>query len=1001
MACAATANGGTVLFVDDDAAPGGDGMSWDSAYRFLQVALSIAHDPDNGVTEIRVGQGVYCPDRDEADPQGTGDRAATFALVAGVALEGGYAGIGAPNPDARDVALYETVLSGDLLGDDGPDFANSAENSLHVVMAHQVGDTAVLDGFTVSGGRADGPGADAAGAGLYIDADVSATITDCAFVNNAADHPSAYGGAGAGVYSGGGNDLTFTDCAFSGNAAEGGGGGLFSGEDSIAVLSGCSFEGNTAYEGSGVFSYESDTTFDGCTFTGNASANWGLWGGGTVHNYLGSATLTSCTFTGNTSNGEGGAIYAYLGYGSLTLVDCVVEGNATRAGAAVSGGSAIVIGCTFTDNTTPGSGAALDAHGATVIGCTFNGNTAADRGGAVRLRSDSVYVDCLFAENATGPHGGAMAGLEISNVTLVGCTLTDNSADFGGALYLNEAEVTLAGCALIGNTADEWGGGIYGAFADAVYGSCLFSGNSAGGTGGALHNFRSSPLLANCTFFSNAAGTDGGGIYNQLEANPNLVNCILWQNTDSGPPDESAQLFHFSESQSVVNYSCVQGWTGDLGGVGNFDDDPQFVDPVGPDGIPGTPDDDLRILSGSPCIDAGDGAGLSLCATDLDGNGRFADDPATPDSGPGTPPIVDLGAYELGGLPANDCNGNTLGDDCELAEGITPDCNDNDLPDDCDLFAGTSPDCNDNDVPDECDIADGFSTDCNENGRPDECDLADGILPDCNGNDIADLCEILHGTSPDCNGNGIPDECDLVAGTSPDCNDNGVPDECDIAEETSPDCNDNDIPDECDIVGDIAVESGPLSPIGTGFPQAWVWPAPPAAVGDTVTFTFTAVADLWSPNEVIDIDLNGVPIGTAFSGGGNADCPIHPQSDQLTVTGETFNTILDDSGPDLTVNMVASIVVNPFECDGTSWISVAVEYVGVDPDVDGDGNGVPDECEPPGDINGDGLVDVTDFLMLLARWGPCPVPPEPCPADLDGDAIVGVNDFLILLANWS
>jgi hypothetical protein len=128
-------------------------MSWDSAYRFLQVALSIAHDPDNGVTEIRVGQGVYCPDRDEADPQGTGDRAATFALVAGVALEGGYAGIGAPNPDARDVALYETVLSGDLLGDDGPDFANSAENSLHVVMAHQVGDTAVLDGFTVSGGR--------------------------------------------------------------------------------------------------------------------------------------------------------------------------------------------------------------------------------------------------------------------------------------------------------------------------------------------------------------------------------------------------------------------------------------------------------------------------------------------------------------------------------------------------------------------------------------------------------------------------------------------------------------------------------------------------------------------------------------------------------------------------------------------------------------------------------------------------------------------------------
>jgi T5SS/PEP-CTERM-associated repeat protein len=54
-----------------------------------------------------------------------------------------------------------------------------------------------------------------------------------------------------------------------------------------------------------------------------------------------------------------------------------------------------------------------------------------------------------------------------------------------------------------------------------------------------------------------------------------------------------------------------------------------------------------------------------------------------------------------------------------------------------------------------------------------------------------------------------------------------------------------------------------------------------------------------------------------------------------------------------------------------------------------------------GDIDGDGSVDVTDFLMLLARWGPCPVPPDPCPADLNGDGTVDVNDFLILLANWS
>jgi len=57
---------------------------------------------------------------------------------------------------------------------------------------------------------------------------------------------------------------------------------------------------------------------------------------------------------------------------------------------------------------------------------------------------------------------------------------------------------------------------------------------------------------------------------------------------------------------------------------------------------------------------------------------------------------------------------------------------------------------------------------------------------------------------------------------------------------------------------------------------------------------------------------------------------------------------------------------------------------------------------PLGDIDGDGLVGITDFLMLLADWGPCdrPCPPQ-CAADLDGDCNVGINDFLLLLANWS
>jgi hypothetical protein len=55
---------------------------------------------------------------------------------------------------------------------------------------------------------------------------------------------------------------------------------------------------------------------------------------------------------------------------------------------------------------------------------------------------------------------------------------------------------------------------------------------------------------------------------------------------------------------------------------------------------------------------------------------------------------------------------------------------------------------------------------------------------------------------------------------------------------------------------------------------------------------------------------------------------------------------------------------------------------------------------PVGDLDGDGVVGILDLLVLLARWGPCPDPPAPCPADLDGDGTVGIRDLLILLANW-
>ena len=55
---------------------------------------------------------------------------------------------------------------------------------------------------------------------------------------------------------------------------------------------------------------------------------------------------------------------------------------------------------------------------------------------------------------------------------------------------------------------------------------------------------------------------------------------------------------------------------------------------------------DLHLQPGSPCIDAGDNSAPALPTTDIDEDDRKIDDPTVPDTGNGTPPIVDMGADE-------------------------------------------------------------------------------------------------------------------------------------------------------------------------------------------------------------------------------------------------------------------------------------------------------------------------------------------------------------------
>jgi hypothetical protein len=306
---------------------------------------------------------------------------------------------------------------------------------------------------------------------------------------------------------------------------------------------------------------------------------------------------------------------------------------------------------------------AEDADHTTVLdGATITAGRAMEyAGGMLNRRSNATMIDCTFRKNRARL-GGAMANRR-GSPTLYRCVFESNgyirSPGAGGALWNDVGSPILIDCVFRGNTATQ-GGAIHNSAGNGLLAvNCVFSGNVAA-LGGAIDNWASAPTLINCTFVGNRAGSLGGAFHdiNQVHGTPRFANCVLWGNTDLYGAAETAQLFHDDiggPGTFLVDYSNVQGWTGDLGGVGNIGDDPLFVGPGHWDDN-GTPDNrnddiwidgDYRLQAGSPCIDAGDNTAVPVdLLTDLAGRLRFVDDPSVPDTGYGWPPIVDMGAYE-------------------------------------------------------------------------------------------------------------------------------------------------------------------------------------------------------------------------------------------------------------------------------------------------------------------------------------------------------------------
>lgn len=721
--------------VDDDAPLGGDGTSWSAAYKYLQDSLLAASNGD----QIRIAGGTYKPDQDEGGLVNSGDRFAAFQLVNGVSIFGGYAGFANPeNPDESNIGLYETILSGDLDGNDTPDLANNGDNSLHVIKAtNNVNVT--LEGLTVSGGNANYFFIEESGGGLsIIDSDI--TLRQLQFINN-----HSFGKISYGRYFGGGAVYIYR---------------------SIVDITSSVFQTNTStYGGAILASDDSKLTLQGCFLTDNQNNPGGSNSkGGALFIHLSTLSLQNCELNKNEGLlGKGGAIYSLQS--SLTIADSKFDSNSASEGGAIlvhtHDKPLNITNCNFSNNWTAEEGGALylAASNANIENSTFDGNTVGDKGGAVYIESsNTTFTNCELQNNFAG-RGGAIFGKGTNNnLTIQQSIFQMNEAGFiasgvffetsglegelliedtlfkdnikrvifinqgtsviskckfihnlGGCIESHAWDITLNRCDFVANGSQYVSGSAINSYGPATMSDCVIFSNVS--KRGAIHIRNGLTVLNNCVVYNNHTNDFAGGIYGATTGSQAIVaNSVLFQNSDSNGISQASQ-FYFPSGKFRVSYSCIQGLTENINGIGNIGLSPEFVDPDS---------GDFHLLPSSPLIDAGDpDFQIELTEYDLDGEPRIQQC------------RVDIGVDETD---------------------YYSDCNDNNLPDACETLDDVE-DCNADLVPDVCQLDD---NDCDFNNIPDDCE------PDCNENTINDFCEITSGQADDCDNNLIPDECDLI-----------------------------------------------------------------------------------------------------------------------------------------------------------------------------------------------------------------------------------------------
>ncbi|MBD2703546.1 hypothetical protein IC229_23080 [Spirosoma sp. BT702] len=302
----------TIRYVKPSASGTGDGTSWVNASENLQTMINASTSND----QVWVAAGTYTP----TSTTGPDSRTVSFSMKNGVAIYGGFAGTETILTQ-RNTGSNSTVLSGEI-----GDPTSTTDNSYHVISNTSVNNTALLDGFTIMGGRANGRSSNntTTGGGMF-NTGSGPKVVNCLFIGNSATN-------GGGVYNLSSSNPSLINCAFLNNTASSVGGALYN-NNSNPTLTNCSFQGNSAVISGAIYNIIGTTTLVNSVLFGNGSS---VISGNVSASYcLFEATVTGySSVTGNITT----RVTPFVSTSSVALTNCTLaidSGNPTTTSATV------------------------------------------------------------------------------------------------------------------------------------------------------------------------------------------------------------------------------------------------------------------------------------------------------------------------------------------------------------------------------------------------------------------------------------------------------------------------------------------------------------------------------------------------------------------------------------------------------------------------------------------------------------------------------------------